>query len=131
SWSISTEWFFYCLYPLVCLLLRYLQTIRQILLAIVIVVLVSFATITILGLLRPSINAAALEAFGPIAIGRTFESFYFWLLYFSPYLRIPEFLIGCLCAALFLKMRERSPSLIEQRVALFATTSAIIGIGWL
>jgi peptidoglycan/LPS O-acetylase OafA/YrhL len=129
SWSISTEWFFYCLYPLVYLLLRYLQTTRQILTTILVVVLVSLATITTLGLLRPSINAAALEAFGPIAIGRTFESFYFWLLYFSPYLRIPEFLIGCLCAALFLKMRERLPSLIEQRIALLATIGAIIGIG--
>jgi len=131
SWSISTEWFFYCMYPLIAIAVKRLQTTQRILLATVIVVFAAGAVISAAGLLKPFINTGAAKAFGPVAVGKTADSFYFWLLYFSPYFRLSEFLLGCLSAALFLRLKEKPVMRLERHVAVIVTAAATFGVLWL
>jgi len=49
-------------------------------------------------------------------------------MYFSPYARIFEFLIGCLCAAIFLKLKT-SASPTEERCGAWLTAAAILTVG--
>jgi peptidoglycan/LPS O-acetylase OafA/YrhL len=48
------------------------------------------------------------------------SSFYRWFFYFSPYIRIWEFALGCLTAQLFLIVQSRPVTAVEQ---IFATVS--------
>jgi peptidoglycan/LPS O-acetylase OafA/YrhL len=117
SWSISTEWFFYTTYPLVCIFLTRLRGARLI-----------WASLTVTaGAL--AIMAAAFGAvgaidrfggnhFGPVATlaHGAQDSFFRWLVYFSPYARVPEFLLGCVVAASYRALQLRRPSTREQSI---------------
>jgi hypothetical protein len=53
-----------------------------------------------------------------VTIGTNFEnSYYRWLFYFSPYVRVFEFLMGCLTAHAFILVRDRPVSAYEQQFA--------------
>ena len=125
SWSISTEWFFYCMYPLLFLGLRRCCQLRPILLVAAIVIGAWLLIMIGFGMFRAVIDAAAQDAFGPIAKAAP-DGFFFWLLYFSPYVRISEFVLGCLSAAGFSALMGRPPSQREQRFGLFMTVAAFL-----
>jgi peptidoglycan/LPS O-acetylase OafA/YrhL len=116
SWSISTEWFFYMTYPFICILLTKLTRTH----------LIWVAWLTGVGAL--SIMAAAFGAvdaidrfgeghFGPVAAlaHGDQDSFFRWLVFFAPYTRVPEFLLGCLVAAFYRTLQEQRPSIRERR----------------
>jgi hypothetical protein len=116
SWSISTEWFFYLIYPFICIFLTKFWRTH----------LIGVAVLTAVGAL--SIMAAAFSAvdaidrfgeghFGPVAALAHGEqdSFFRWLVLFAPYTRVPEFLLGCLVAAFYRTLQERRPSTRERR----------------
>jgi peptidoglycan/LPS O-acetylase OafA/YrhL len=123
SWSISTEWFFYFTYPFICHLLARIRTPRVTLGAIALLCGVAIAIIAFSGLLSERVNSAAAELYGPTA--HNTESFYIWFSYFSPYQRISEFLLGCLIAALHLKLMDTKAPIASERLALFAMLAAI------
>lgn len=137
SWSIATEWFFYMSYPAIALLFSYLKTVRTtLLLAVAYVVVVGAGFIFILSRTF-SLNSDVVAGFGPLADWYTNhqDSFLRWLLYFSPYGRIMEFLAGCLVGHLFLLCRARgyglypvswSSALTTLAVAVIAGTHVII-----
>ena len=116
SWSISTEWFFYVIYPFVCILLTRLRGARLI-----------WASLTIaagtLALMAAAFSAAGVidrfggNHFGPVATLAHGEqdSFFRWLVYFSPYARMPEFLLGCTVAASYRALQQQRPSMREER----------------
>jgi len=56
--------------------------------------------------------------FGPVATlaHGDQDSFFRWLVYFSPYARAPEFLLGCMVAAFYRTLEQRQPSTREQIV---------------
>jgi peptidoglycan/LPS O-acetylase OafA/YrhL len=106
AWSISTEWFFYCVYPAICAGLACARNAVAVIRNIVILVLVALALIAVLGYNAQSINDFGVAHFGPGVDQnpRAVLSFFGWLVYFSPYFRIFEFLLGCLCADLIMKL---------------------------
>ena len=116
SWSISTEWFFYLIYPLICVLLnRFSRT--HLVWAVLLTALVALSGMGVAFYGVHAIDRFGESHFGPIA-GITHgeqDSFFRWLLYFSPYSRISEFLIGCLVAALYRGLLENPLSLREWR----------------
>lgn len=131
SWSISTEWFFYLIYPMVALLILRSWNVK-----------LTFGAILLWGLLwiafcvslfdrAASINDWAVAHFGPIAEMRepqdnfaAQDSFVRWLLYFSPYLRMGEFVLGSLVAQLYVQCRSRKVSDNEN---LLGTAALLLG----
>jgi peptidoglycan/LPS O-acetylase OafA/YrhL len=128
SWSISTEWFFYLCYPLVCLGLARIRRCRSLLLCVAAVII---GMATIVGLILSSsdaINRSAVLFFGPVADAATNrqDSFIQWLVAFSPFVQLPHFLLGCLCAALYVATASADPaSPHDERIGLAVTVAAI------
>ena len=118
TWSISTEWFFYFLYLAFVWLVLKLRTPPVALLVILLWCLVWTAIATGLYDRTDQINAWAVAHFGPVAdVGeRPQDSFVRWLLYFSPYLRLGEFVLGALVAQLYAQLRSVRVSTLENSV---------------
>jgi peptidoglycan/LPS O-acetylase OafA/YrhL len=116
SWSIRTEWFFYFVYPLICIILTRLNRTHLVGAALL------TAAVALSGMAAAYHGVHAIDQFGEshfgpitsIAHGEQ-DSFFRWLVYFSPYARLPEFLVGCLVAALYRAFHEKRPSLLECR----------------
>ena len=128
AWSISTEWFFYCTYPLICYGLVSLSRPRDKLYAAVALCLIATCLVIAVGSFAAPINSYAVGRFGDIADFETHwqDSFLRWLLYFSPYMRLFEFLLGCLCASLYLDIADRTPNAAEERWGLVALAAALL-----
>src|SRR6202035_4735360 len=116
TWSISTEWFFYMAYPATALLVLKLKRPALIIGAMLVWSLLWGGMATSLFANSPEIDSWAIGRYGPIAgqVNGYQDSFVRWLLYFSPYLRIGEFILGCLTAQLFLQTRDRAVPTPEQ-----------------
>jgi peptidoglycan/LPS O-acetylase OafA/YrhL len=120
TWSISTEWFFYFLYPLVAWLILRARAPRLSFGLIVAWCALWIALTTSLYDRAPDINAWAVAHYGPIADMRephddfaAQDSYVRWLLYFSPYLRMGEFVLGSLIAQLYVQLRSVKPAALE------------------
>jgi peptidoglycan/LPS O-acetylase OafA/YrhL len=142
TWSISTEWFFYFLYPLVAWLILRSQKAPLTVVAIVAWCALWIALTTALYDRSADINAWAVARYGPIAEMRepqdvfaAQDSYIRWLLYFSPYLRMGEFVLGSLIAQLYLQLRGRKPGAAENAAGtlmlLAAAASAIPITYWM
>jgi len=118
TWSISTEWFFYFLYLAFVWLVLKLHTPQVALLVILLWCLVWTVIATGLYDRTDRINSWAVARFGPVAdVGeRPQDSFVRWLLYFSPYLRLGEFVLGALAAQLYTQLRSVRVSMLENSV---------------
>lgn len=127
AWSVSTEFFFYACYPAICLALLALPTLRQKMAAAIILVAVVLTAIGIGSNHLARINAIGVTWFGPLADfhDHLWDSFVNWLVYFSPYSRITEFLLGCLTASIFVQMRERRVTRFEHWVGMAAMLGAL------
>jgi peptidoglycan/LPS O-acetylase OafA/YrhL len=125
SWSISTEWFFYFAFPFICAAVLPLKSSRNRLLAAISFSIVATALVTTLNLGAGIIQNFGTEHFGSIA-ATVQDGLFRWVVYFSPYVRVFEFALGCLCAALFTGLSE--PSNREQRFGAGLTLAAIVGI---
>ena len=118
GWSISSEWFFYVIYPLLCFGLLKMKQLRSKALAFILITVVVFSVITWLISQEVAINEWAAFKFGAIgAEANGFQdSFYRWLIYFSPYSRVSEFLLGCIVASIYMQLKDKSPSPQESLV---------------
>jgi peptidoglycan/LPS O-acetylase OafA/YrhL len=124
TWSISTEWFFYFCFPVVCLLLP--RSLPRLVWSAVGLIVVAITVIAALTVRSTDIFTFALNTFGQIGIDPQ-DSFYRWLMYFSPYTRLFEFVLGCLTAAIFVRLTT-PPSTSEARYGNWAATGAIVCI---
>jgi peptidoglycan/LPS O-acetylase OafA/YrhL len=133
AWSISTEWFFYLVYPLICYGLVLLPRTRDKLRAAIVVCLVATCLVVFVGHFATPINNFAIERFGAVAdIGSHWQdSFLRWLVSFSPYSRIFEFILGCLAAAIYMDWVDRTPTDKEERCGLYVLATAIVTAGFL
>jgi peptidoglycan/LPS O-acetylase OafA/YrhL len=133
SWSVSTEFFFYLAYPFICFGLARLRRLRHIVVGITVVVAGALAVLALAFNAAPTIDQFGIAHFGPIA-GRSSglqDSFLRWVIYFAPYSRLPEFLLGCLVAALYRRLEARAASPIEQkaaRVIAYLSIAAIVAV---
>jgi peptidoglycan/LPS O-acetylase OafA/YrhL len=103
TWSISTEWFFYCLYPIVALLLARTRHRMTAALALTAVALLGLVLAVVVFLHDQEVNA-----FAQAAWGKPGDLFFDWLLAFSPVGRVAPFLIGIATAHIFMT-RYRQP----------------------
>jgi peptidoglycan/LPS O-acetylase OafA/YrhL len=109
TWSVSTEWFFYLVYPLVAVIVHRLRRARF---AIALVLAWCVLSLIVVGLANGS-HAAATN--------------YEWFIYESPYLRISEFVLGVLVAQLYSILADRKPGLREAWAGSIAGWLTIIG----
>uniref|UniRef100_UPI002915C9CE acyltransferase family protein n=2 Tax=unclassified Bradyrhizobium TaxID=2631580 RepID=UPI002915C9CE len=134
SWSISTETFFYLAYIGVAFLSFRLRSSRAAFWA-----LITFCCASILMLVASRYFLAELLGLArktkPDYIDlndRFSSSFYRWLFYFSPYVRILEFVTGCLTSHLIIRLRPLQCSAAEawlREVGLAAAFLLLVGAG--
>ena len=132
TWSISTEWFFYFVY---LALAWFVLRLRTPVLTVLVIVLWCFVwTAIAAGLYNRTapINAWALAHFGPVADAgeRPQDSFVRWLLYFSPYLRLGEFVLGSLVAELYLQLRSWKVTTLENLAGTVTFVAAAASVVW-
>jgi peptidoglycan/LPS O-acetylase OafA/YrhL len=121
TWSISTEWFFYCLYPIFAWLLamtRHRLTAALMLTALALLGLVQAVFIYLHG---QEVNAFAQAVWGAPAV----DSFHGWLLAYSPVGRLPPFLIGIATAHIFMTGYGRQVDESERRRGIVVLTLAL------
>jgi peptidoglycan/LPS O-acetylase OafA/YrhL len=106
AWSISTEWFFYAVYPFLARLLARLRSIGAVALALGATVIAAHLLLyaAFLVVVRVGVDTSP-QAFG--------SSFVRWLFYLSPYVRFLDFLTGALAAQLYLTL-PRTISRVER-----------------
>jgi peptidoglycan/LPS O-acetylase OafA/YrhL len=107
TWSISTEWFFYLVYPFACIALAKLRRPGPIILATAMVVAAGYASVYGCAANLDAIDSYGVEHYGAIASPGGAEEFQDWLLYLSPYPHLFEFALGCLAAALLVAVWDR------------------------
>jgi peptidoglycan/LPS O-acetylase OafA/YrhL len=133
TWSISTEWFFYLVYPFaVWLIVRGSRP----WIAVAMILVWSALSVEVASYLYdqgPQINAWAAEQFGPMAAepDRQQDSFLRWLLYFSPYLRIGEFVLGALIAQLYLGLQGHEVKNWENKAGFAVFVLAASSVVWI
>ncbi len=133
TWSISTEWFFYFVYPCIALLIlkprRWWIAFGAMLMWSA--VWAAFAA----GVYdrMPAIDAWGVAHFGPVASVTTNQqdSFVRWVIYLSPYLRVGEFILGALLAQFYVLMRNRPVSKIEYVIGSIVLLVAVLSVPWL
>ena len=128
SWSISTEAWFYFAYLGIVLGLRKLNKPGTMLAAIVGWCLLALIVVLFVSSKYPSISDFGGRYFGEIAEEAGQDSFFRWLVYFSPYSRVSEFLLGCLTAHLFLQLSDRPVGVVEARLGLMLPWLAVLGM---
>lgn len=130
AWSISTEFFFYVAYPFMVFGVLRLHRVRS---GIAAFVLFSVAFIVLLTVAVSNFGSIETWAKGFLPRIITAEqggdaSFYRWFFYFSPYVRIGEFIVGCLAAQVFMIVRELP---VTRRERLYARLVYAVTILWL
>ena len=135
TWSISTEWFFYFTFPLVALLVLRSRSPRRTVALVLAWCVLWIALTTSLFDRAPDINAWALERYGPIAEMHqprdefaAQDSYVFWLLSFSPYFRMGEFVLGSLIAQLYMQLRDRKVGALENALGTAALIVAFVSV---
>jgi peptidoglycan/LPS O-acetylase OafA/YrhL len=123
AWSVSTEWFFYIAYIPLCFLIVSARSTRTLIVSIVVLSAVMIAAVLLCASHQPQISAYALAKFGPQAASGQ-DSFFRWLIYFAPYTRVSEFILGCLTAAVYKQMQVGPVSASAHRIGL-----VLIGVG--
>jgi peptidoglycan/LPS O-acetylase OafA/YrhL len=115
TWSISTEWFFYLVYPLAAWAIVVFRGPRSIALAAVAWCALWIFVATSLYDRSPQLDAWAIARFGAVAGAQEhpLDCFVRWLLYFSPYLRIGEFILGALVAQFYIQLQGRKATEVE------------------
>ena len=120
TWSISTEWFFYCLYPVVAWLLAMTRHRLIASLVLVGVAWLGLVQVVVLYLHDREVNAFAQGVWGPPGI-----AFLGWLISLSPVGRLPPFLIGVATAHIFITGYGRPVSESERRLGMIVLTLAL------
>jgi peptidoglycan/LPS O-acetylase OafA/YrhL len=130
AWSVSTEWFFYLAYPLVYLAIAQLRSVRHVFVAAILWSVAVYAAMTFIFAHVAELNSFAVAKFGPIADVGTHDqdSFFRWLVYFSPYSRISEFILGCLTASAYMRLRTLPVSPREEHAGLIILVATILGL---
>jgi peptidoglycan/LPS O-acetylase OafA/YrhL len=128
AWSLSTEFFFYVAYAVFVFAILRIRKSGT-----------SLASLAVFSVVAIGLLLAAYENFGAIeALAKEFlrkvlsreqssvASFYRWFFYFSPYVRIWEFALGCLTAQLFLIVQNRPILRLERAFANAAFGAALV-----
>ena len=134
AWSLSCEFFFYLAYAVFVFAIL---PIRRPLAGFVVLAVFSGAVIGVLTLAH--LNMDRVMSFAHAHLNNYISvvedhdnSFYRWLFYTSPYVRVWEFVLGCLTAQLFLLMQDRTTSKTEYawgNVVLYVALCLLLSYG--
>jgi peptidoglycan/LPS O-acetylase OafA/YrhL len=136
SWSISTEWFFYFGYPLICVATLWLPRAWLKLVAVILISVLIVKVLLLIFAAQPAINLFGVRNYGwPAGVEvSNQDSLFRWIVYFSPYSRIVEFFIGVLVCGAYLDVRGTPLNAFERVVGpalpLVAMASIVI-VHWL
>ncbi len=119
SWSISTEWFFYVAFPVTCLLVGGLQSLKSTTIGTLLTLLIFFGVMVTF---RMAVNEGVFGVENKAAWLK-------WFTYFSPYSRLCEFILGCFCGSYILHRKGRSIPLWIARVLASFSILALIAVG--
>ncbi|RKE36627.1 peptidoglycan/LPS O-acetylase OafA/YrhL [Paraburkholderia sp. BL23I1N1] len=129
AWSISTEFFLYLTYPIICLLMLRAGTPRR---AVVGALAIGAMAAVALSLLKQ--HTAFIDHVGALIgivenpkanPGTLFSD---WFNYIAPYSRVLEFLTGCAIAQAHMVLARRSVGIRELRFARLAIAIAVVNI---
>jgi peptidoglycan/LPS O-acetylase OafA/YrhL len=120
TWSISTEWFFYCLYPIVAWLL--MRTRHRLTAALVLTALALLGLVLIVFIF---LHDQEVSAFAQAVWGKPGDSFFIWLVALSPVGRLPPFLIGVATAHIFITGYHQPVGETERRLGIVLLTFAL------
>ncbi|MGF6313531.1 peptidoglycan/LPS O-acetylase OafA/YrhL [Bradyrhizobium sp. i1.8.4] len=130
SWSVSTEWFFYLVFPIVCPVLARIRTVPAAMMCAVGAVTIELGIDVAVLMLQSRINLFALHAYGTeAALPNWKNSLILWIVYFAPFCRVWEFVLGCCLAKLhelWLAQDFRPPRALLDGAALIG----VVAIGW-
>jgi peptidoglycan/LPS O-acetylase OafA/YrhL len=115
TWSISAEWFCYLLFPFICIVL---DRIGRPMFALVLIWFLIIAFMYWIGLAAPYYFSVD---------GQAGYKFIEWLGYYSPYVRLSEFLIGCLVFRIGVSLPPIRST--EQRLVPLIALTAILWLG--
>ncbi len=138
TWSVSTEWFFYCVYPIVMAALVFLRS-RILTGAIMIASTIAlyyflsqnlwiYLTANSYGVHHYGLQSSMLRSSELRAEAGFYHSFARWITYFAPYTRVCEFIIGCLTCQLYMLMAKYPVSRIGRWIAGFCELGALAWI---
>jgi peptidoglycan/LPS O-acetylase OafA/YrhL len=115
SWSVSTELFFYVLYPFYSQKITRIGSPKKIFSILIIFWLISISTLYFLYSYKEIIvdNYSNLFPSIPNDSDNFTNSFYRWFFYISPYTRILEFLSGVLVAQLYISIKNIEVKIID------------------
>jgi peptidoglycan/LPS O-acetylase OafA/YrhL len=129
-WSVSTEWFFYLVYPLLLFVVIGMRRTSSLLAAVAATAAVAIGVLSIMFWKISAINRLAAAHFGYLAgtyaHTGTGYSFIQWAIYYAPYLRFLEFVLGVLVAAVYVSMRGRAVTRRETRLGALVTYVAAV-----
>tara|TARA_R110002074_G_C12498900_1_gene662422 strand:- start:23 stop:1627 length:1605 start_codon:yes stop_codon:yes gene_type:complete len=133
TWSISTEWFFYLVFPAIAPIVLFVQRARTAIVVGVLWCIFWWVAMSIVRVNMVPIENWAVEYYGPLASAEiaSQDSFQRWLLYFSPYARIGEFILGCIVAQAYLICEERVVGIGERKLGLFVQSAALLTVMFL
>jgi peptidoglycan/LPS O-acetylase OafA/YrhL len=133
TWSISTEWFFYFLYPCIAWLL--LKPQKSWAAAVVLVLWCAVWIVLAVNLYDQTqvIDTWAVGRFGAVASidSNQQDSFVRWLLYISPYLRMGEFVLGALAAQFYVVMRKHRVTAAENVTGAVILLAAVLSVPYI
>jgi peptidoglycan/LPS O-acetylase OafA/YrhL len=129
GWSVSTEWFFYCAYVVFVFAVFRLRTPRATMLGVVSFALAAFLLLDIAEIHGARIiDLARHYVTDDPALTDQNYGFHRWLFYYSPYVRVLEFVLGCLTAQLYMLLIGRPVSAAEHQWGVIALWSALVAL---
>jgi peptidoglycan/LPS O-acetylase OafA/YrhL len=119
GWSVSTELGFYAFFPLITYLVTSRLTTKTALLRTWIVLMATqFVVFT------------ALLTFGHYHLDGAGQTNLRLALYEMPVFRLPEFMVGCVVGALFLRLRAERSTLVNRSGLAYRNSLLLLGLGW-
>ena len=129
GWSVSTEWFFYCAYVVFVFAVFRLTKPGATILAIAGFSVLAFLVLGVADRHADRIIALAREyVTDDSALTSGNYGFYRWLFYYSPYVRILEFVLGCLTAQLYMQLTGKPVGAVEHKCGTVALWSALVAL---
>ncbi len=122
-WSISVEFFFYLLFPFICIGLAGVRRLTTVML-LAIVNMLAFA-VAIFVFFR--YGSTFLESVFPLPADNGMQ----WLTYYAPYLHVAQFLAGCLVAMAYLERAAKPVSRGEQGGVTVLFWLSVVGLALL
>jgi peptidoglycan/LPS O-acetylase OafA/YrhL len=132
GWSVSTEWFFYCAYVVLVFAMFQLRTPKATLAAII-----SFSCLAVAILIFADAQSGRLVSLtreyltDDSAVTSTDYGVYRWFFYYSPYVRLLEFILGCLTAQLYLLVSDRPPIAFERKLGSIVLWGSLVVLGFI